>query len=807
MLAALAVLAVVGVAVLDDYGVALDEELQRRLGQAVIDAVLGDDDALRSFHPPHHRFYGAAFEVPLVLVEHLLGLEDPRAIFLSRHLLTHLFFLAGALAASLLVHRLFRSRWLALFALLVFVLHPRVYAHSFFNSKDVPFLAMFMVALYFVHRAFRRDRLGAFAACGVAVGVLTNLRVMGGMLFAAVIVLRALDLVQAGGRAERRRVLASAGVFVLASALTLYAVSPVLWPDPLGLIEAFATLPQPPRRKPMLFEGEIVRWPEIPAHYLPTWIAITTPPVILALSLAGAAAAVGRALARPGEALRNTDARFGLVLVGCPALTLATVVVVNTNVYDGWRHVYFLYAPLTLLAVLGLHRLLGLFRTRPALRAGVRISAAAGVAWAAVEMALIHPHQMVYFNLLVDRRTPEHLRTRYDMEYWGTPHREGLEYLLRRYPSSTIPLRGYDHGSGGWLILPEGDRRRIHPVRDAPQTWGFFITGDQNALRRKRYAPPLAPVVYTRKVYDNTLLTVTALDPTLVDEATAQAYREIYRSTTRRAPAVRSDFDLHLDANTLAWVKEPCRPADVESYFFLGVVPVDVDDLPRERRERGFDNLPFSFHQLGVHIDGACLMRRPLPDYPIRSIETGQRGAGYDLWRASITRTPEGGVTASDVYREAYRAVLAAEPAVRSYFDLHLDGNALTWVREPCTPEDTRGPFFVHVIPEDPRALPRERRSDGYEALDFDFSRDPWQPPRIAGYFDGRCLASVALPEYPLAGLRAGQIAGGSRVWKAELTFRGGSASAAGSGGAGPGSTGTDPGSEEAGQRPAAASR
>ena len=772
------VFALVGAAVVDDYGVSVDEELQLQLAEAAFEAVLGDDEALRSFAPRHHRLYGAAFEVPLTLVERLLGLEDSRAIFLSRHLLTHLFFLAGGLAASLLAYRLFHSRWLALFAMLVFVLHPRLFAHSFHNSKDIPFLAMFMIALYLVHRAFRRGGPGAFAVCGAGVGVLLNLRIMGVLLLAAVLALRALDFVQAAGRAERGRVLASAGVFVLATALTLYAVSPVLWSHPSALIEAFTTLSQHPNRPPMLFQGELIRWPEIPARYLPTWIAITTPPVVLVLGLAGAAAAVHRALTRPGNALHNTDARFGLLLVGCPVLTLAAVVVLNASVYDSWRHVYFLHAPFTLLAVLGLHRL-ALHCTRPALHTGVGVLAAAGVAWTVVEMILIHPHQTVYFNPLVDRRTPEHLRSRYDMTYWGAAHREGLEHLLRRFPSSNLPLFGFDHIRKNRMILPEEDRRRILFTSNAPDSRGFFMTDDEHDSQRGRYFPPFAPVVYTRKVYGSSILTVTALDPALVDEATAEAYRERYRSTRRRAPTVRSDFDLHLEADTLTWVKEPCRQADLRgSYFFLKIVPVDVGDLPRKRRGRGFDNQPFWFPESGVHVDGACMMRRPLPGYPIRSIDTGQRidaeGYRYDRWRAEITLSPTGGVTAADVYREAYRAAAVRAPAERSYFDLYLDGDSLTWVRESCSPEDTRAGFFLHLTPVDPDALTGEDRLHGFGTLDFAFSRSPGDFPRIAGRFDGRCVASVPLPAYRLAGLRTGQITEEGERWQVKMTFPGG---------------------------------
>ena len=188
---ALAVFAVVGVAVLDDYGIGWDEEDQRRIGYASFNYIMGDEDALRT---DVTKYYGVAFELSLIAVERLLRLEDSRDIFLSRRLLAHAFFLAGGFFAWLLTYRLFGNRLIALLAMLIFLLHPRIYAHSFLNSKDVPFLSMFMIALYLTHRAFRRDTVWAFALCGVGVGLLANIRIMGVMLIPAVLGMLALDV-------------------------------------------------------------------------------------------------------------------------------------------------------------------------------------------------------------------------------------------------------------------------------------------------------------------------------------------------------------------------------------------------------------------------------------------------------------------------------------------------------------------------------------------------------------------------------------------------------------------------------------
>ena len=195
---AVALFLVPGVRGVDTYGHGpfLDRAFLLPIGNANLDYVLGEGErAFDQLIVPADRYYGAVVEAPLSLAERLL---DGSPIFANRAFLTHLFFLAGGVFCYLLVWRLFNNRLLALLAMVLFLLHPRIYAHSFYNSKDVPFLVMFMIALSLVHRAFRRETLGAFILCGVGVGLLVNLRVMGLALFAAVLVLRALDLAFAG---------------------------------------------------------------------------------------------------------------------------------------------------------------------------------------------------------------------------------------------------------------------------------------------------------------------------------------------------------------------------------------------------------------------------------------------------------------------------------------------------------------------------------------------------------------------------------------------------------------------------------
>ncbi len=774
VLLALAGFAVMGVVVLDDYGVGVDEEPQRYIGHMTVNYMLGDTETLLPYSPPFHRFYGVVFEVPLVLVERLLGLTDSRAISLSRHLLTHLFFLAGGGCCARLVYHLFHSRWLALVALLLFVLQPRLYGYSFVNTKDIPFLVMFLVVLFLIHRAWRRESLGAFALCGVGVGIATNLRIMGVLLFAVVVVLRAGDLAGAAGRAARWHVLSTGAVFVVAGVLTLYAVSPYLWGDPLALGEAVAVLSQHPIHAVTLFQGEPVRWPHIPADYLPTWIAITTPPGVLLLGLVGVASVMHRGLISPGTVLGAPVVRFGLLLVACLVLPVVAVLVVNANLSDGWRQVSFLYAPLCLLAVFGLRWLAAVCRWA-VLRQGVYALAAAGLAGVVVELVALHPHQMAYFNALVDRRTPDSLGTQYEIDRWGTAHREGLDYLLHRYPASPISLEisAMDRQARrNWLILPEAARRRLVLATGGAAAGDFQVINHYPYLRRGFGGPLFAPRLYTRQIYHNTILTVTAPNPARVDAATAAAYRAVVRAVTAGPAVGRSGFALYLAGRTLTWVKASCGPADLRGFFSVWVFPADLADLPRWRRKWGFEGRYFDFSRYGVLVDGRCLIRLPLPAYPIRAIEAGQvpPSGGADLWRMALTPSPHG-TTATDAVRAAYQAAVAGEAVARSHFALYLDGTTLTYLRVPCRPEDAEYGFFLHVVPQDRAAVSMARWSQGFDVLNFDFWRTHRRIPQVqqTSFFDSTCLAAIRLPAYPIAGLRTGQFTDTGRVWEVEV--------------------------------------
>ena len=83
--------------------------------------------------------------------------------------------------------------------------------------------------------------------------------------------------------------------------------------------------------------------------------------------------------------------------------------------------------------------------------------AAAGLGGAVYAIISLHPHQQVYFNPLVNRAAPDELEQRYDLDYWRAATRQGLEYLLARYPDTPLYIRQEAASHRNRQMLPAAD--------------------------------------------------------------------------------------------------------------------------------------------------------------------------------------------------------------------------------------------------------------------------------------------------------------------------------------------------------------
>ena len=487
-------LTVLGMVLVRDYGMGWDEPAERlnafvsakyvalRLAPELArrQPRLADIPDLRQHRDADH---GVLFLLPLVAAEALWP-ADPATWAYWRHLAGFLVFVAGVWAVYRLGTLLHGSwRW-GLVGAGLLVLSPRIFAEAFYNYKDVVFLSLFALAMLTLLRLLRRPTPGRALVHALATAAAIDVRAMGVLLPALTLGFVALELAY---RPVRRRAFAGAlGLYVPVLAALVVLGWPYLWANPVHYLgAALGSFGHYAKALEVFYLGRFVAVRALPWHYAPVWVLITTPVpyvVLFGIGLLGLARAAW--LAGPGRWLRRSRSRRYLLVLVWFGGPLLGVIGLRSVLYDGWRHLYFIYPAVVLVAGLGLRLLWHAWQQRQAAAAPLRARAAGallvalalGTARVAWRMVAEHPYQYAYFSFLPGRVVEQ----RFERDYWGLSVKQGLEWVLAHDARPAVPV-SMDERTAMTLrinakMLPPVARARLRLVATDSAGGGYFLS-------------------------------------------------------------------------------------------------------------------------------------------------------------------------------------------------------------------------------------------------------------------------------------------------------------------------------------------
>lgn len=460
-----------------DYGLTLDEETHRLYGDRVVAYIargLSYDDTLYSLYP-------AGFDLLAAGYRQVSDLGPYDAL----HLVGGLVGITGAVGVWLLARALFGPIG-AFIAALLCATTPSYYGDMFNNPKDLPFAVAYAWSLYVIVRLVQqlpRPGWRWWIGAGVAIGLAMSVRIAGLLLLVYLGIGLLAYALHRGWHARSAEVTArliQALSFRFAAAAGLaWGLMLATWPwaaleplrRPLYALTQFSEYTA--HSRPMPFAGRIIDSARpAPLDYIPRYLGLKLPDILVLLLILGAVLGVWRVIARVrGSAeVRRT---LALALVGLAgALPPAYAMVRGSTLYDGLRHVLFL-VPVACVIAAGAALLLGRVagRRHPALVVVLGAVIAIGCADAVASMRALHPHEYVYFNRIAGGLPGA--AGRYSTNYYGGDYREALESLQQHL----------------WRTEPE-----VY-LQD-----GYTVTGCFNGEMLPAYLPPSftrAPVADT----------------------------------------------------------------------------------------------------------------------------------------------------------------------------------------------------------------------------------------------------------------------------------------------------------------------
>lgn len=458
-----------------DYGLTADEEVQRIYGDHILSwySSLFRDRSALSYLNLH--LYGGFFEVIAQLAARII----PLGVYETRHLVNALFGLLGVVAAYKLGAHVSNPMG-GFFSALFLTLTPVFYGHIFNNSKDVPFLTLFLISFYYILRSYNalpRLPKSLIASIGISIGLTMGIRIGGILLFGCILILWACRFVvqrrlnyKAFSESTPKTIL-RLSLSLASIALIAWAVMLVFWPwaqaKPLiNPVKAIAETAHFETGIMVLYDGDRIEATDLPRSYLPTWFAISLPEFYFVSLLIGMFFAY-----RFVRGFENDEAHFErliktgmLIFVFCfPPLT---AILLRSTLYNGLRHLLFVIPMLAVLAGISFAALLASNANKYAkasLAAVILLLAGLTV----FDMTRLHPYQPIYFNRLIAGGL-KNAAQRYDTDYWGMSYKEGAEWVINNYRPQT------------------GDKVRVASC-STPFIAGYYFDQSEEARQRFDY--------------------------------------------------------------------------------------------------------------------------------------------------------------------------------------------------------------------------------------------------------------------------------------------------------------------------------
>jgi len=400
-------------------------------------------------------YYGVAFDLPAVLIEFFfLGItDDTEKIYQLRHFLTFLVYFLGVLALKNNVTRIFSSELLGLLSLIFIILSPRFFAEAFYNSKDIVLMSIFSLGMLTLTKFINKPSIKNILLLSLITALAVNIRILGIFFFPLVTLSLFYKI-----RKVREFILLLLLYFLVALFLIILFF-PYLWKNPIiNFIEALKVMSNFPvaQDATTLFFGQYISLKNLPWNYLPSWIVITTPPLVIILFFFGIVSVL---LNFRINFSFNYDKKYFLLLLNCIVVIapILTVIFLNSPIYNGWRHLYFIYPSILIISLYGLsiiYKYINLITFKNFFSV---IFFTTYVLHQINWIIKAHPIQNVYFNFMVGNDW----KNKFDLDYWGLGNDIVLKNILSEDKRNLISVCPMSTMSLNMRSLRKIDQNRI----------------------------------------------------------------------------------------------------------------------------------------------------------------------------------------------------------------------------------------------------------------------------------------------------------------------------------------------------------
>lgn len=424
------------------YAVSNDEPVQQHYGTLILDYFQSGFRDRSLFHYVNLYLYGGLFDILANLLEKLFPSAD---LYDVRHIFCALIGIGGIGGAWATARLVAGPRAGAIAAFALAACGPW-YGSMFNHTKDIPFAAAMIGATYFLLRASRelpRPGRAAVFGFGLLLGAALGIRVLGLLLvgYAALAILSHMLARKAEPMRDRLTFFAQSVIALTPAFLVGYVLMTFAWPwsalSPLNPLRGLVDFGEFNYHISTLIDGHIYQMGNVPRWYVPVYLLIKLPLMILVGTLLSVAV-LRKPAANAPRSWRRTETGLLLFIAVFPVLC---EVADRGPAFTGIRHFLFVVPVFAVLTGIGIDWLIASLAQRQRLIAiGAGAVVVALLISNAVLLVELHPYQYLYYNPLVGGL--EGASRRFATDYWVDIMPEAVDDLEAYVAELDGPQKG-----------------------------------------------------------------------------------------------------------------------------------------------------------------------------------------------------------------------------------------------------------------------------------------------------------------------------------------------------------------------------
>ncbi len=362
------------------------------------------------------KYYGIGFQLISQPIQYFLkdfifkyqNISLYGSKLVSKHFVVFLFFFISGIFFYLILKRIIKDKNFCYFSTILYFLYPYLFGQSLFNSKDIPFMSLWIICSYSSFSLFEKLskkkilRPLKIIVFGILTAYLFSIRISGILILLQYFIsfLIFLNTTKIKFNDFFIKNYQKLILFILVVTFFTYLLNPVYWNNPFEIINAIKSMSYFYNDVCTKTLGSCMKAKDLPSTYLLIWLSVKLPLIIL----------IGLLLVPFTEKSifinNEKNIFFGTILI-VSLLIPILFIILKTNLYDEIRHILFLIPFYFMIGIISLF----IFSKKIFYFLGVLT-----ISLFTFENIKIHPYQYVWFNFpsrFID------LTNQFELEYQG----------------------------------------------------------------------------------------------------------------------------------------------------------------------------------------------------------------------------------------------------------------------------------------------------------------------------------------------------------------------------------------------------